>query len=96
VLVNNDCLIFNGMKENITAARYHSLIVEEESLPDELVVTARTASGEIMGLQHKKYPVYGIQFHPESIMTPDGTKMLENFLKIGGESDDKKYNCKAG
>jgi len=68
--------------EVITATRYHSLIVKRESLPDCLEITAETAEGEIMGLQHKEHPVHGVQFHPESILTEDGMKLLENFLKL--------------
>ena len=63
-------------------ARYHSLAVQKESLPECLVVTAETEDGEIMAVRHKKYPVYGLQFHPESILTPQGRQMVENFLKI--------------
>ena len=61
-------------------ARYHSLAVQKESLPECLVVTAETEDGEIMAVRHKKYPVYGLQFHPESILTPDGKAIVENFL----------------
>ncbi len=63
------------------ATRYHSLIVEEETLPDCLLVTARTANGEIMGLRHRTHPVIGVQFHPESILTRHGMQMLGNFMK---------------
>jgi anthranilate synthase component 2 len=66
----------------IRVGRYHSLIVKKDLLTDELKVTASTSDGEIMGVQHKKYPVYGVQFHPESIMTPDGKEILKNFLKL--------------
>lgn len=74
--------IFYGMKNNIAAARYHSLAVKEETLPACLTVTAKTVDGEIMGVRHIRYPVYGVQFHPESILTPEGPKIIENFLKI--------------
>ena len=74
-------VLFNGLTENFFAARYHSLAAMEESLPKELVVTARAEDGEIMAVEHKEYPVYGVQFHPESVMTPDGRKMIENFLE---------------
>ena len=74
--------IFKGMPDGFEAARYHSLIVEPESLPDCLVVTAETAKHKIMALQHKTLPVYGVQFHPESIMTPQGRTILQNFLAI--------------
>jgi anthranilate synthase/aminodeoxychorismate synthase-like glutamine amidotransferase len=74
--------IFAGLPSPFTATRYHSLIVEEDSLPNVLEVTARTAEGEIMGLRHKQHPVYGVQFHPESILTEHGHDMLQNFLNI--------------
>ncbi len=72
--------IFAEIPDPFEATRYHSLIVEEASLPDSLQITARTSSGEIMGLRHKQYPVIGVQFHPESILTGYGMKMLENFM----------------
>ena len=71
-----------GLPDGFEAARYHSLIVEPASLPDCLEVTAQTRKGEIMALQHKRYPVYGVQFHPESIMTPQGRVILQNFLNL--------------
>ncbi len=80
--IDSRCRIFEGMEDRIAAARYHSLIVERKSLPDSLEVTATSDEGEIMGLKHKEYPVYGIQFHPESIMTPDGMTILRNFLAV--------------
>lgn len=76
------CGIFKNCPERAKVARYHSLIAEKESLPDCLRVTAETDKGEIMAVEHRRYPVFGVQFHPESIMTPDGKKMLENFLNI--------------
>ena len=77
----NTNVLFKGLTESFPAARYHSLAAMEESLPKELVVTARAEDGEIMAVEHKEYPVYGVQFHPESVMTPDGRKMIENFLE---------------
>lgn len=74
--------IFEALPNPMEATRYHSLIVERTSLPDCLEVTAETAEGEIMGLAHKDLPVWGVQFHPESIATQEGMKMLENFLKL--------------
>lgn len=74
--------IFKDMPNPFEATRYHSLIVERESLPDTLKITAETEAGEIMGLQHVTDPVYGVQFHPESILTQDGKKMLKNFLTL--------------
>ncbi|WP_238655741.1 aminodeoxychorismate/anthranilate synthase component II [Paenibacillus piscarius] len=73
--------VFEGLASPFTATRYHSLIVERESLPDCLEITAETAEGEIMGLRHKEYPIEGVQFHPESIITDHGHTMLRNFLK---------------
>ncbi len=75
--------MFAGLPNPFQATRYHSLIVEPESLPDCLLVTARTAEGEIMGLRHCSFPVYGVQFHPESILTPDGMQILRNFAEVG-------------
>lgn len=74
------CKLFKGLPQEIEAARYHSLIVEKESLPECLKITAQTADGEIMALKHRDYEIYGVQFHPESVMTPDGMKILANFL----------------
>ena len=72
--------IFKDIPSPFTATRYHSLVVERDSFPDNLEITAWTEDEEIMGLQHKEYPVYGIQFHPESILTKEGMNILRNFL----------------
>ena len=72
--------VFAGLPSPFEATRYHSLIVRRETLPDCLEVTAWTEEGEIMGLRHKEHPVHGVQFHPESILTEEGKRMLENFL----------------
>ena len=72
--------IFKGIKKVISATRYHSLIIERKSLGKELLVTAETVDKTIMGVMHKKYSVHGVQFHPESIKTPDGMQLLRNFL----------------
>ena len=80
MIYHQEDTIFAGIPDPFEATRYHSLIVEEESLPDCLMITARTASGEIMGLRHKREAVIGVQFHPESILTGYGMKMLENFM----------------
>ena len=74
--------VFENVPNPFEATRYHSLIVEEASLPSCLRVTAFTAEGEIMGLRHEAYPVYGVQFHPESILTTYGTHILKNFLDV--------------
>ena len=73
--------VFQGLPSPFEANRYHSLIVERSTLPDELEITASTADGLIMGLRHRRYPVEGVQFHPESIMTPAGKHLLRNFLQ---------------
>lgn len=73
--------VFAGLPSPLTATRYHSLIVKRETLPDCLEITAETENGTIMGIMHKEFPIHGVQFHPESILTEDGMKMLENFLK---------------
>ena len=74
--------VFAGLPNPFTATRYHSLLVRRESLPDCLEVSADTAEGEIMGLRHKELPIHGVQFHPESILTVEGKRLLENFLRI--------------
>lgn len=74
--------VFNGLPSPFEATRYHSLIIERESIPDCLEITAWTAEGEIMGVQHKEHPVHGVQFHPESILTIEGKKLLQNFLDM--------------
>jgi anthranilate synthase/aminodeoxychorismate synthase-like glutamine amidotransferase len=81
--VNHDGkTIFAGLPNPFTAGRYHSLVVRPETLPGCLEISAETAEGEIMGLRHKEYPVEGIQFHPESVLTPQGKRIIRNFLKI--------------
>lgn len=82
--------LFAGVPSKAPVARYHSLAAEEASLPDCLKVTARTADGEIMAVRHRDYPVYGLQFHPESIMTPDGMTILKNFLSIAKNTNAKE------
>lgn len=74
--------IFEGIPSPFTATRYHSLIVKRETLPDCLEISAETAEGEIMGLRHKEYPIEGVQFHPESIITENGLTLLRNFLRL--------------
>ena len=74
--------VFAGMPSPFEATRYHSLIVKRDTLPDCLEITAWTEEGEIMGLKHRELPVHGVQFHPESILTQDGKRLLENFLKM--------------
>jgi len=74
--------IFRGLPSPFEATRYHSLIVKRDTLPGVLEITAETAEGEIMGLQHKTFPVHGVQFHPESILTTEGKRLLKNFLEL--------------
>ena len=74
--------IFRGLPKPFTATRYHSLIVERESLPDELEISAETDDGTIMGLRHKKFRIEGVQFHPESVLTTSGFDLLRNFLAV--------------
>jgi anthranilate synthase/aminodeoxychorismate synthase-like glutamine amidotransferase len=75
--------LFKDVPEPFEATRYHSLIVERESFPDELKVTATTAEGEIMALRHREHPIVGVQFHPESVLTPCGRQILKNFISNG-------------
>lgn len=81
--------VFTGLPSPFEATRYHSLIVKRETLPDCLKITAETAEGEIMGLAHREWPVYGVQFHPESILTQHGKQMLKNFLDLQETSNDR-------
>lgn len=74
--------LFQGLPEIFPAARYHSLAALKEKLPEELKVTAESEDGEVMAVEHTKYPIYGVQFHPESVMTPDGKIMIENFMDV--------------
>jgi anthranilate synthase/aminodeoxychorismate synthase-like glutamine amidotransferase len=74
--------VFRGLPIPFEATRYHSLIVRRETLPEELEVVAETSDREIMGLRHRQYPVHGVQFHPESIMTGEGKRLLANFLAL--------------
>jgi anthranilate synthase component 2 len=74
--------IFKGIKNPFTAVRYHSLVIERESLPDILKITAESEDGEIMGIQHIEYPIFGLQFHPESVLSEAGMDLLRNFLEI--------------
>ncbi|RNB54284.1 aminodeoxychorismate/anthranilate synthase component II [Brevibacillus gelatini] len=79
-VIHDGKTIFRDIPSPFTAARYHSLIVEESSIPSELEVTARTPEGEIMAIRHREYPIEGVQFHPESIITEYGKQLLQNFL----------------
>ena len=79
---HHDTDIFKGLPNPMEATRYHSLIIERASFPDCLEITAETDEGEVMGLAHKELPIWGVQFHPESLATQKGIKLLENFLKL--------------
>jgi len=78
---NDGKTIYRGLPNPFVAGRYHSLIVEKNSIPDCLMVTAETEEGEVMGIRHREFPVEGIQFHPESILTPNGKRIIKNFLE---------------
>ena len=82
VTLDRTCPLFRGLPETIQAARYHSLAAEETSLPPCLALTARSEDGEIMAISHLEFPVYGLQFHPESILTPQGRTIVQNFLEV--------------
>ncbi len=88
VKFNMDCPLFKGCPETAPVARYHSLAADADTIPEELEITAVTTDGEVMAIQHREYPIFGVQFHPESIMTPDGKTMLRNFIKKGGHKHD--------
>lgn len=78
--------LFAGLEDGMQVGRYHSLSAEETTMPEELLVTARTEDGEIMAVEHRTSPVFGVQFHPESILTPDGKAILENFFRVFRET----------
>lgn len=82
MIYHKDLGIFHGLPNPLEATRYHSLIVDAKKFPKDLLVTAWTKDGLVMGLQHRHDPIYGVQFHPESIMTPDGKQLLKNFLSL--------------
>lgn len=83
-VIHNNEGIFKDLKNPLNVTRYHSLIVSEIDFPEELVITAETSDGVIMGIRHKEYPIYGVQFHPEAELTEEGHKLLKNFI----------YECK--
>lgn len=82
MVTHDNSALFEGMSSQFEAGRYHSLCAEAESLPDELVITAKTDRGEIMGVCHRKLPLQGVQFHPESVLTPEGDTLMENFMRM--------------
>jgi anthranilate synthase component II len=81
--------LYQGLQNPFTAGRYHSLALDEKTLPKELIIEARSEDGEIMGIAHTKYAVYGVQFHPESILTPAGNRLIGNFLKLAEKHKGK-------
>lgn len=84
VHIANGSPIFKGLPPIIRAARYHSLAAKRDTLPDSLLVIAEDEDGEVMGVKHAEADLYGLQFHPESVLTPDGQKIIQNFLNLGG------------
>lgn len=82
VKVDDTSVIFKGLPKELQVARYHSLVADKNMIPDTLDITATDEKGEIMAVQHKTLPIYGVQFHPESIMTPQGKEMIRNFVTI--------------
>src|SRR5205807_4722029 len=86
--------VFERLAEPLEATRYHSLIVKPESVPDSLEITAKTDDGEIMGLQHRQFPIHGVQFHPESILTTEGRKLLANFLRVSSRAQSRDPGAK--
>lgn len=85
IQIDNSNPIFLGLPPKITAARYHSLIAKRDSIPRALDVIAQDETGEVMAVSHREYAVYGLQFHPESVLTPQGETIIRNYLKIGGQ-----------
>lgn len=81
-IVHDGSALFRGLPKSLRGGRYHSLVVDGRTVPRELRISARTRDGIVMGLRHRKLPVFGVQFHPESILTPDGQLLLRNFLEV--------------
>ena len=84
LITHDDSPFYDGVPQPFTATRYHSLAVVDSTVPDDLIVTSRTAGGVIMGLRHESLPIYGVQFHPESVLTEGGYRMLGNWLAVAG------------
>lgn len=87
---HNNLSVFKGLKNPLKVTRYHSLVIKRDTLPNAIEITAETELGEIMGIQHKHYPIAGVQFHPEAILTEQGLDLLRNFLEMGEKYDNKK------
>jgi para-aminobenzoate synthetase component II len=92
-VIHKDKGVFKNLKNPLNVTRYHSLIVEKESLPECLEITAETEAGEIMGFRHKKYLIEGVQFHPEAILTEQGMELLDNFLKMAKKEQEQVNQC---
>jgi anthranilate synthase/aminodeoxychorismate synthase-like glutamine amidotransferase len=95
-IINDGQTIFKGLPSPFTAGRYHSLIIEKSSLPSCLAVSAETEDGEIMAVRHRDYPVEGVQFHPESILTPQGKRIIRNFMDVAGMNGKENEDAKMG
>lgn len=89
IQLDNSCPVFFGLPEKIEGARYHSLAVEKNTLPPSLITTAEDEDGEIMAVRHREYDIYGLQFHPESILTPLGYLIIKNFLNINKSLNER-------
>jgi len=96
LIFHDGCSIYRNAPNPFSAVRYHSLIVEKCSLPESLEISAWTEDGEIMGLRHREYRVEGLQFHPESILTEEGKRLLRTFIKEGGANNDQGIHCEGG
>ena len=90
ILIDTKCVLFRGLPERILAAGYHTFEVSEKGIPECFEVTAVTPSGEVMAVKHRKYDVYGLQFHPESVMTQEGPAIMRNFLNLANRGREKK------
>jgi len=90
VKTDDTSVIFKGLQKELAVARYHSLVADKNMIPETLMVTAVDEKSEVMAVQHRTLPIYGVQFHPESIMTPQGREMIQNFM--GGYDDDSRSN----
>ena len=96
IRLDTDSVLFQGMEREITVARYHSLAAAPDTMPETLKVTALTEDGEIMAVEHAEYPVYGVQFHPESVLTPDGAAIMENFVRRAGKKPGENMTAGEG
>lgn len=92
LISNNGQGIFKDVKEKINVTRYHSLIIKRETLPNELEITAITEDGVIMGIKHKEFPIYGVQYHPEAVLTEEGHAVLKNFIDICKEYKERRID----